>query len=45
MVTSRLSREYMPLAVNVLAHSPKISDMTKRHVLQLNFCLIDQKKG
>ena len=35
---SLLQREYLWLAINMLANSPKISDITKGDILQLYFC-------
>ena len=37
-----LSREYMSSAFNGLTNRPKISDLTKRDVLQLNLCQNDE---
>ena len=39
---SLLSREYLPSAVNVSANSPKISDITKRDIFQLNSTICDE---
>ena len=36
-----LGREYLSWAVYVLKNSPKISDITKRDVVALNFCQSD----
>ena len=41
---SVLWREYLSYAANVLANSPKTSDMAKRDVLQLDLSQIDQAK-
>ena len=38
-----LQREYLPSALNVLTNSPKTSYMTKRDILQLNFCESHEK--
>ena len=40
---SVLGRQCLSLAVNVLTNSPKISDITKRDMLQLNFCESNEK--
>ena len=36
LYTSFISAEHLSLAVNVLTNSPKISDLTKRELSQLN---------
>ena len=42
---SYLSREYLRSAINVLPSSPKISDLTKVDIFQLNFSSINRKLG
>ena len=39
---SLLGREYLSLAVNVLTNSTKISDITEKDILQLNFSQSDE---
>ena len=40
---SILQREYLPLAVTVLTNSPKIANITKIDISQLNFSQSDEK--